>query len=173
MGLTTLTALVLRGHAYTVAHVGDTRCYLVRDGKATLLTQDHVVNHPDFKHQLLHSAGAEDHLMVDYLQGDLQVGDVSMLLSDGVHGEVPERRLPEYAAMPDAREASQKLVDQALAKGSEDNVSAMVVRVQGLLEATSGRRQPPSPKPAHSTAPEGGRHAGWIYRDGDGGRQRH
>ena len=136
MGLTTLTALVLRGHSYTVAHVGDTRCYLVRDGKATLLTQDHVVNHPDFKHQLLRSVGAEDHLVVDYLQGDLQLGDVFILLSDGVHGEVSERRLPEYAAMPDAREASQKLVDQALAKGSDDNVSALVVRVRGLLEAT-------------------------------------
>ena len=136
MGLTTLTALVLRGHSYTVAHVGDTRCYLVRDGKATLLTQDHVVNHPDFKHQLLRSVGAEDHLVVDYVQGDLQVGDVFILLSDGVHGEVSERRLPEYAALPDAREASQKLVDQALAKGSDDNVSALVVRVRGLLEAT-------------------------------------
>ena len=136
MGLTTLTALVLRGHSYTLAHVGDTRCYLVRDGKATQLTQDHVVNHPDFKHQLLRCVGAEDHLVVDYLQGDLQVGDVFILLSDGVHGEVPESSLPEFAAMPDARVASQKLVDQALAKGSDDNVSAMVVRVQGLLEAT-------------------------------------
>ena len=136
MGLTTLTALVLRGHSYTLAHVGDTRCYLVRGGKATLLTQDHVVNHPDFKHQLLRSVGAEDHLVVDYLQGDLQVGDVFILLSDGVHGEVPERRLPEYAALPNARMASQKLVDDALAKGSDDNLSAMLVCVQGLLGAT-------------------------------------
>ena len=136
MGLTTLTALVLRGHSYTLAHVGDTRCYLVRDGQATQLTQDHVVNHPDFKHQLLRSVGAEDHLVVDYLQGDLQVGDLFILLSDGVHGKVPEHSLPGYADMPDAREASQKLVDLALSKGSDDNVTAMVVRVQGLLQAT-------------------------------------
>ncbi len=136
MGLTTLTALVLRGQSYTLAHVGDTRCYRVRDGQATQLTQDHVVNHPDFKHQLLRSVGAEDHLVVDYLQGDLQVGDVFFMLSDGVHGEVSEKRLPEYAAMPDARQASQKLVELALAKGSTDNVSAMVVRVLGLQEAT-------------------------------------
>jgi serine/threonine protein phosphatase PrpC len=135
-GLTTLTALVLRGHSYTLAHVGDTRCYLVREGRATLLTQDHVVNHPDFKHQLLRSVGAQDHLVVDYVQGDLQVGDVFILLTDGVHGEVPAKRLPEYTACGDAREASQKLVDQALAKGSHDNVSAVVVRVRGLLEAT-------------------------------------
>jgi len=136
MGLTTLTALVLRGQSYTLAHVGDTRCYLVRDGKATQLTQDHVVNHPDFKHQLLRSVGAQDHLVVDYQQGDLQVGDVFILMSDGVHGEVSARRLPEYAALADARTASEKLVDQALAKGSNDNVSAIVVRVRGLQEAT-------------------------------------
>nr|WP_315495616.1 bifunctional protein-serine/threonine kinase/phosphatase [uncultured Rhodoferax sp.] len=136
MGLTTLTALVLRGQSYTLAHVGDTRCYLVRDGKATQLTQDHVVNHPDFKHQLLRSVGAEDRLVVDYLQGDLQVGDVFILMTDGVHGEVSARRLPEVAAMPDARAASEKLVEQALTKGSNDNVSAIVVRVRGLQEAT-------------------------------------
>lgn len=135
-GLTTLTALVLRGHSYTLAHVGDTRCYLVRDGRATQLTQDHVVNHPDFKHQLLRSVGAQDHLVVDYVQGDLQVGDVFILLTDGVHGEVPAKRLPEYAAMPDAHVASQKLVELALAKGSHDNASAIVVRVRGLLAAT-------------------------------------
>lgn len=136
MGLTTLTALVLRGQSYTLAHVGDTRCYLVREGVATQLTQDHVVNHPDFKHQLLRSVGAQDHLVVDYQQGDLQVGDVFILMSDGVHGEVSARRLPEVAAMADAREASEKLVEQALAKGSNDNVSAIVVRVRGLQEAT-------------------------------------
>lgn len=136
MGLTTLTALVLRGQSYTLAHVGDTRCYLVRDGQATQLTQDHVVNHPDLKHQLLRSVGAEDHLVVDYQQGELQVGDVFILMTDGVHGEVSARRLPEFAALADAREASEKLVDQALAKGSNDNVSAIVVRVRGLQEAT-------------------------------------
>jgi hypothetical protein len=45
------------------------------------LTRDHVVLHPDFKHQLLRPVGAWDHPMVDYLQGDLQVGDVFVLLT--------------------------------------------------------------------------------------------
>jgi serine/threonine protein phosphatase PrpC len=136
MGLTTLTALVLRGHSYTLAHVGDSRCYLVRDGRATLLTQDHVVNHPDFQHQLLRSVGAEDHLVVDYQQGELEVGDVFILLTDGVHGEVAARSLPEYAAMPSAQQASEALVTLALERGSQDNASAVVVRVHGLHEAT-------------------------------------
>ena len=136
MGLTTLTALVLRGHAYTLAHVGDSRCYLVRGGRATLLTQDHVVNHPDFQHQLLRAVGAQDHLVVDYQQGELEVGDVFILLTDGVHGEVAARSLPEYAAMPDAQRASEALVTLALERGSQDNASAVVVRVHGLHEAT-------------------------------------
>jgi serine/threonine protein phosphatase PrpC len=136
MGLTTLTALVLRGHSYTLAHVGDSRCYLVRGGRATLLTQDHVVNHPDFQHQLLRSVGAEDHLVVDYQQGELEVGDVFILLTDGVHGEVASRSLPDYAAMPDALQASEALVTLALERGSQDNASAVVVRVHGLHEAT-------------------------------------
>jgi serine/threonine protein phosphatase PrpC len=136
MGLTTLTALVLRGHSYTLAHVGDSRCYLVRAGRATLLTQDHVVNHPDFQHQLLRSVGAEDHLVVDYLQGELEVGDVFILLTDGVHGEVAARSLPEYAALPSAQQASEVLVTLALERGSQDNASAIVVRVHGLHDAT-------------------------------------
>lgn len=143
MGLTTLTALVLRGQCYTVAHVGDSRGYLLRGGKVLQLTQDHVVNHPDLKHQLLRAVGAQDHVVVDYLQGELLVGDMFVLVTDGVHGpvrrEVFERRLKDSAnlARPQlAQPASQKLVDAALADGSSDNVTALVVRVLDLLDAT-------------------------------------
>jgi serine/threonine protein phosphatase PrpC len=135
MGLTTLTALVLRGQTYTLAQVGDTRCYLLRDGKIRLLTHDHVVNHPDLKHQLLRCVGLEDRLVVDYFQGDLQVGDVFVLLSDGVHGSVAEARISALAATEPAQAASEQMVSAALAEGSQDNVSAMVVQVRRLLEA--------------------------------------
>ena len=136
MGLTTLTALVLRGQSYTLAHVGDTRCYLLRDGQLQRLTHDHAVNHPDLRHQLLRAVGAEDHLVVDYLQGDLHVGDLFVLVSDGVHGKLAERRMRELLATPGAQQTSQALVDAALAAGSDDNVTAMVVRVLGLLDAS-------------------------------------
>ncbi len=144
LGLTTLTALVLRGQSYTLAHVGDSRAYLLRDGKTVQLTHDHVVNHPDFKHQLLRSVGAEDHVVVDYMQGDLHVGDVFVLVSDGVHGSLRDARLHDIAENRDtqdkqsAQAASQKLVDAALANGSTDNVTAVVVYVRGLLDATLG-----------------------------------
>ncbi|MES1978871.1 MAG: bifunctional protein-serine/threonine kinase/phosphatase [Pseudomonadota bacterium] len=139
MGLTTLTALVLRGQSYTLAHVGDCRAYLIREGKTTQLTHDHAVMHPDFRHQLLRSIGAEDHVVVDYMQGELHVGDVFVLVSDGVHGSVRDTRLESFVGAPEvegAQPASQRLVDAALAKGSLDNVTAVVVRVLGLLDAT-------------------------------------
>ena len=138
-GLTTLTALVLCGQSYTLAHVGDSRAYLLRGGEMTQLTHDHVASHPDFKHQLLRSIGAEDHVVVDYLQGELLVGDIFVLVTDGVHGVLPDRRLQALSglqATDSAPLASQNLVEAALAAGSQDNVTAVVVRVLGLLDAS-------------------------------------
>ena len=136
MGLTTLTALVLRGQSYALAHVGDSRAYLRRDGQLQQLTHDHVVNHPDFKHTLLRAVGAEDRVVVDYLQGDVHVGDVFILLTDGVYGALPARHLGALMADVDAQVASEALVQAALKAGSHDNVTALVVRVLGLLAAT-------------------------------------
>ena len=146
IGLTTLTAVVLRGQSYAVAHVGDSRAYLLREGGMTQLTSDHVADHPDFQHQLLRCVGAEDRLVVDYSQGDLQVGDVFVLLTDGVHNVIPAKRLntlvtcatplPGEAAIVDAQTLCRQLVDAAIAAGSPDNATALVVRVLGLLDAT-------------------------------------
>lgn len=137
MGMTTLTALVLRGQSYALAHVGDSRAYLLRDGLLQCMTQDHVVNHPDFRHQLVRAVGVEDRVVADYVQGDLLVGDVFILLTDGVHGVLNDRKLREVLDQGDsAQRASEALVDAALKAASRDNVTALVVRVRGLLEAT-------------------------------------
>jgi hypothetical protein len=101
------------------------------------LTQDHVVNHPDFSHQLLRAVGLEDRLVVDYSQGDVQVGDVFVLLTDGVHNHLSTADLRRLATQPhDAHAFSQSLVSHALAHGSPDNATALVVRVLGLDNAT-------------------------------------
>jgi serine/threonine protein phosphatase PrpC len=151
LGLTTLTALVLRGQSYTLAHVGDTRCYLLREGQLTQLSHDHIVNHPDFQHQLLRSVGAEDHLVVDYSQGEVMVGDVFLLLSDGVHGSLSDARMQALVekqaddgeaslnqeAKPTswAEKLADKLINTALKAGSRDNVTALVAKVVSLSAA--------------------------------------
>ncbi len=102
-----------------------------------------MVDHPDFRHQLLRCVGAEDRLVVDYSQGDLQVGDVFVLLSDGVYNVIPDKKLramvsasPESSTEGWAQQLSQQLVDAALAAGAGDNVTALIVRVLGLLDAS-------------------------------------
>jgi serine/threonine protein phosphatase PrpC len=135
-GLTTLTAIVLRGQSYTLAHVGDTRAYLLRAGRTTLLTTDHIVDHPDMRHQLLRAVGADDRLVVDYSQGDLLVGDVFILLTDGVHGVLSDKQLRKLAVQDTAQAISDQIVNAAIDQGTHDNASAMVVRVLGVLEAT-------------------------------------
>jgi serine/threonine protein kinase/serine/threonine protein phosphatase PrpC len=146
LGFTTLTALVLRGQTYTLAHVGDTRCYLLRDGQLTQLTHDHIVNHTDFKHQLLRSVGSEDRLAVDYSQGEVMLGDCFILLSDGVYGFLSDARIKaifkgiaqqtgtSWQSLSET--LAENLVDAALKSGSNDNASALVAHVKGLSAAT-------------------------------------
>jgi len=130
--MTTVTALVLRGHAYTLAHVGDTRAWLLRDGELVQLTQDHAFEHPDQSSRLTRAVGLDDRVRIDFLQGELQLGDLFVLTSDGVHGVLKRRRLAALAREGTPDEASRAIVDAALAAGSRDNATALVLRVRGL-----------------------------------------
>jgi serine/threonine protein phosphatase PrpC len=135
LAMTTLTALVLRGHGYTLAHVGDTRAWLVRSGECTQLTQDHTMGGQEFDNGLTRALGMENAVRVDYTEGDIQIGDVFVLTSDGVHGVLRRRQIASLAMEGSAQEASDALVAKALAAGTTDNASALVMRVQGLAGA--------------------------------------
>ena len=151
-GLTTLTALVLQGHTWTVAHVGDTRAWLLRAGDCTQLTQDHALDHPDLRHSLVRAIGLDDSVRVDFFQGDLQAGDVIVLTSDGVHQALKASRLAELAGQGGAQDACHALVRAALDAGSRDNVTAVVIRVRGLASGRledvlrQGRQLPVPPR---------------------------
>lgn len=133
--MSTLTALALRGHTWTVAHVGDTRAYLVRADECRQLTQDHCIDHPDLRSQLTRAMGQDDAVRVDYLQGELQLGDTFLLLSDGAWGKLPAARLRALAQADSAQAASEAIVAAALAAGAGDNVTALVLRVRGLARS--------------------------------------
>lgn len=131
-GTCTLTALVLRAHGFTLAHVGDSRAYLIRDGECTQLTQDHVMGGTEFQNGLTRAVGLDDALRVDYQDGDLRIGDVLVLTSDGVHGYLKRSQLHKLATAGSAQAASQALVSKALAAGGRDNATAVVLKVNGL-----------------------------------------
>lgn len=152
-GLTTLTALAMQGHTWTVAHVGDTRAWLLRDGELQCLTQDHALDHPDLRSQLTRALGLEDTVRVDFHQGALQVGDVLLLTSDGVHGSLKHNLLAQLLGSAGVAQAvSDSIVQAALEAGSRDNVTALVVQVQGLASQRlddallQGRQLPAAPR---------------------------
>jgi len=132
--LTTLSAVVLRGQGFTLAQVGDSRIWLVRDNAILQLTQDHALPQRDFA-RLTRAVGLEDALHVDFLQGELRVGDRLLLTSDGVHGVLDARQLRDLATGGDPQAAADALVAAALAAGTHDNASALLLHVRGLAEA--------------------------------------
>ncbi len=134
---TTLTALVVRGSAYYFAHVGDTRLYLLRDDTLIRLSTDHVLDQPGMRHVLTRAIGLDAELAIDQGSGELRAGDIFLLASDGVWGQLPEDELSWHLATladtPGQPGATAKLlVDAALATGSKDNASAIVMHIAQL-----------------------------------------
>lgn len=150
---TTLSAIVLRGRRYYLAHVGDTRIYRLRAGRLEQLTTDHVWEHPELKNVLSRAVGLDAHLSVDCADGELETGDVFALLSDGVWGQLGDARIAELlAAASTPQAAAERLAGSAEDGGSQDNCTALVLRVDALppdrLRDTIARlhRLPPPPR---------------------------
>ena len=92
---TTLSLLVLRGNRFYLGHVGDTRIYRLRQGELMQLTQDHVWDRPDMRHVLKRAVGLDQHLVVDYADGELLPRDRFLICSDGVWEPLGNKRLHE------------------------------------------------------------------------------
>jgi protein phosphatase len=134
---TTLSLLLLRGQRYYGAHVGDTRIYLYRGGMLQQLTTDHVWDRPDMRHVLKRAVGLDQHLSVDFIEGELKAGDVFIVMSDGVWGALDEKNIQKALTLyDDPALLCNYLTRTALEKGSQDNCSAVAIRVAELGEDT-------------------------------------
>jgi serine/threonine protein phosphatase PrpC len=130
---TTLSLMVLRGNRYTIGHVGDTRVYRLRHHEMTLLTQDHVWDRPDMRHVLKRAVGLDQHLMVDYSDGELSPKDKFLICSDGVWEPLGNKRIHELMLLhDDPQRAADAIVDAALDAGGADNASALVARIDAV-----------------------------------------
>lgn len=130
---TTFTALVIKGRRAHVLHVGDSRAWHYRDGRLTLLTQDHSHSHPDRRHILYRALGIEERLRLDHHEILLAEHDRLLLTSDGVHGSLPIRRLEKLLGARNSPEAdAQAIAAAALAAGSQDNASAVLLDIVAL-----------------------------------------
>ncbi|MES2537049.1 MAG: protein kinase [Pseudomonadota bacterium] len=152
---TTLTTVVLRGNYYYFSHVGDSRLYLLRKGVLSKLTTDHVWDRPEMRHVLTRAIGLDSRLAIDHGMGELHQRDVFLLATDGVWASVTDydltRQLSELAlGAISASDAADALADAALAAGSSDNVSALLLKIESLPEenlrdALSGSQNMPLP----------------------------
>ena len=127
---TTLTCLVARGRRYHYAHIGDTRLYRLRGETLELLTTDHVWETPGMSHVLKRALGLDTHVLPDFGEGDLAAGDVFLIVCDGVWEPLGQIGMHQLLRLHDApQRAAQALIDAALSRGGQDNVTALVVRV--------------------------------------------
>lgn len=142
-GGTTLTAALVLGRRLYVAHVGDSRAYLAVDGALRLLTEDHSLVQRlqetgrlsaedaqtyQYRNVLLQALGQDSALMADTFALDLPAAGKLLLCSDGLCGVVPLQQLETLLVRPASPQTlADDLYQAALAAGSADNVTAVVV----------------------------------------------
>lgn len=144
---TTIVAFIVKGDIAFVAHVGDSRCYRLRNGSIHLLTRDHSLledykearpemteeearNFPH-KNVITRALGMRDNVVVDISRVDLEDGDRFVLCSDGLSGMLSDPEIHEIAGRHDDLEkAVAELIDQANEAGGTDNITAMIIECQ-------------------------------------------
>jgi serine/threonine protein phosphatase PrpC len=137
--LTTVSALVMRGRRFTLAHVGDCRVYRWHADTLQRVSEDHVWDQPGMQHVLKRALGLDQHLVLDFLDGELRLDESFVLLSDGVWAVLGDTAIAAILRdQPDLNSAAQTLVNAAHLAGSQDNASALLVRVDALGETSIG-----------------------------------
>jgi protein phosphatase len=143
MGTTAVSAYQHEGRLY-IAHVGDSRCYMLRDGSLKAMTEDHSLLN-DFRRSLSLSAEEERNFphkniivralgMKNTVEVDLQVispqkGDAFLLCSDGLSGEVPDVEMERVLKTePSLSRACRRLVQMANENGGKDNITVILLR---------------------------------------------
>jgi serine/threonine protein phosphatase PrpC/quercetin dioxygenase-like cupin family protein len=152
---TTFVAMLLIGNKGFIAHVGDSRLYMMRDGKVQQVTEDHTVYNELMKrgklskeqveklaqkNAITRAVGVYDSVEVDTLLVETIPGDCFLLCSDGLHGYIQQNtELVPYMKLADGDVAVRSLIDLANDRGGKDNVTALVIQI-GTTGADDGAR---------------------------------
>lgn len=141
---TTLTALMVIGSRGFIAHVGDSRVYLVRDGQVHQLSEDHSlinellkrgrltkdqIDKVQYKNAVTRAVGVYESVEADTLDFDVLGGDRYLLCSDGLHGYFKTPEFAQYFVTAPDESISQTLVDVANERGGKDNITSLLVRI--------------------------------------------
>jgi PPM family protein phosphatase len=144
---TTLTAAIIRGEDLFVAKVGDSRAYLIRSGKIQQITEDHSwvaeqvrlgvlteeeAHSSPFRNVITRSMGAQPGVEPDVWKESLKEGDVLVLCSDGLTGNVSADDILGIAGEKGPSQAARELVDLANDRGGSDNITVLVLAVRDI-----------------------------------------
>ncbi len=155
---TTIVACALRHDRVVIAHVGDSRCYLIRQGEARILTRDHTfaaeqvrlgilspkeAAESESRHVLSRSLGTALTVNVEVNEHQVFVGDVLVLCTDGLHGAVQPSEVAAVAGRAENLDAgARRLVDIANERDGSDNISLQIVRVKSVERVGMYRGRP-------------------------------
>ncbi len=147
---TTVVATVVGGGWAFVAHVGDSRAYLLRDGEVRLLTEDHsMVNElvrsgqmtledaqrSRYRNVITRAVGLHPTVQPDLLAVEMLPGDRILLSSDGLTDVVPSEKLARFGHMDDIRAATEAMLADALQRGAPDNVTLILLEPEASPQA--------------------------------------
>jgi PPM family protein phosphatase len=152
MGTTVVGALFSKKKTRIyVGHVGDSRAYRVRKGSINQLTRDHslfndyIMAMPELTEEqraelprnvITRALGMQDSVVVDLISDEPQPGDVYLLCSDGLSGMLTDDQILDIvSASEDAPEVCRRLIAKANENGGEDNITALVIRIDDRDEA--------------------------------------
>jgi serine/threonine protein phosphatase PrpC len=151
---TTLTAAYVGEQDLAVAHVGDSRLYVLRDGELQQLTDDHSLvgelirrgqiraeeaeEHPQ-RSIITRALGIEDEVVVDHYTWPVRDGDIVLICSDGLTSMVPDTRVAEILrGAPSLAQAAQRLVAAANDAGGRDNITVILFAVEEVTPREGG-----------------------------------
>jgi len=146
MGTTAVILLFRKGMAY-LAHVGDSRGYLIRGGEITQRTEDHswvneqikaglitaeTAKHHRFRNIITRSLGFQEEVEIDTQVLRAEPGDLYLLCSDGLSNLIEDREMVELLVEKSFQETARELVDIANSRGGDDNITLVIARVDGV-----------------------------------------
>ena len=135
----TFSGLILKSTTAHLFHVGDARIHRLRAGRSELLTEDHRVRVSAEESYLARALGMDRRVDADYRALALERGDLFMLSTDGVHDHVDMGFVASAIAAADGLDAAARaIVDEALRRGSPDNLTVQLVEITALPDAQAG-----------------------------------
>lgn len=132
--VSTLSIAIFKSQTAHIFHVGDSRVYRLREGCLEQLTRDHAMPIRRGRSYLTRAMGLDMNLDVDYRAVDVEVADVFLLTTDGIHDVLSATVLQNiiFEHGGDLNQACQQMIDRALAAGSDDNLSCQLLRAEAL-----------------------------------------